>query len=307
MAEEQQQHGVYGVPPPDLAEVPRGAVQFSPLVPGASRLEDATGSLASLVMLAPPGTAERGHALALGLKALTEGGELTVMAPIRKGGSRLAAELEAFGLEAEAAPRRHHRIATVRKDRPLTGIEAAIEAGKPRIIPELGLWSQPGIFAFDRVDPATRQLIDTLPVVSGRGADFGCGIGVLARAVLTSPLVTSLLLVDIDRRAVECAEHNVVDPRAAFLWADVRTARDLPEGLDFIVMNPPFHDGGVEDRQLGQTFIRRAAQSLRRGGRLYLTANLHLPYEGVLTEAFAQVRPLGDGGSDGYKLVEAIR
>ena len=51
-------------------------------------------------------------------------------------------------------------------------------------------------------------------------------------------------------------------------------------------MNPPFHDGGTEDRALGQGFIRRAAEVLRPGGTCWLIANRHLPYEGVLTPLF---------------------
>ena len=37
---------------------------------------------------------------------------------------------------------------------------------------------------------------------TGEGADLGCGIGLLARAVLTSPKVTALACADIDGRAV---------------------------------------------------------------------------------------------------------
>ncbi len=297
-------NGLYGDPPDDLADRPAGAVQFSPLVPGSNRLEDHAETLDSLIMLAPPGTIERRYALALALKALKPGGRLVAMAPIRKGGSRLPAELEGFGLNVASGPRRHHRVCEAVVPENLTGIETALVEGAPRIVNELGLWSQPGVFADGRLDPGSALLIDLLPLLEGKGADLGAGIGMLARAVLPSPLVTSLLLVEIDRRALECAEHNVVDRRASFLWADVRTA-PLPDALDFVVMNPPFHDGGAEDRALGQAFIRRAAGCLRRGGRAYVTANRHLPYEEVLKASFKLVRLAGEAG--GYKVFEAIR
>ena len=70
-------------------------------------------------------------------------------------------------------------------------------------------------------------------------------------------VVAGLALVDIDRRAVEAARRNVLDPRATFHWEDARRAPPL-EGLDFVVMNPPFHDSGHESKALGQAFIRRA-------------------------------------------------
>ncbi len=296
--------GVYGLPPAEIEPVPSSAVQLSPLIPGAKKLEDLAGMLDSVVMLAPPGTIERRYALALALKALAPGGRLVAMAPIKRGGARLPAELEAFGLTVASAPRRHHRVCEAHLSGPLTGIEAALTEGAPRIVPELGLWSQPGVFADGRLDPGSALLIEHLPLLEGKGADLGAGIGLLTRAVLPSPLVTALLLVEIDRRALECAEHNIVDRRAAFLWGDVRTVA-LPEGLDFVVMNPPFHDGGTEDRALGQAFIRRAAGCLRKGGRAYVTANRHLPYEDVLKASFKLVRLIAE--AEGYKLFEAIR
>src|SRR3990167_6247384 len=58
--------GVYGAQPREVVEPTAGAVQFSPLVPGAARLEDlAEGSLAGISLLAPPGTVERRYAMAL--------------------------------------------------------------------------------------------------------------------------------------------------------------------------------------------------------------------------------------------------
>jgi 16S rRNA (guanine1207-N2)-methyltransferase len=296
--------GLHGEPPAELAERPRGAAQFSPLMPGAASLEDQPpGSLASMLMLAPPGTIERRHAMALALRALGTGAPLTVLAPKDKGGSRLRKELEGFGCAVGEEARRHHRICTTTRPSAPVGLDEAIAAGAPRLVEPPGLWSQPGVFAWDRIDPGSALLIQHLPPLAGRGADLGCGIGVLARAVLAAPAVTELTLVDLDRRAVDCARRNVGDARARFLWADLRHPAASLAGLDFIVTNPPFHDGGAEDRALGQTFVRRAASLLRRGGRLLLVANRHLPYEAVLKASFRSVALRVEAG--GYKVYEA--
>ena len=254
-------------------------------------------------MAAPPGVLERRYQLALGLKALRPGSELTVLAPKDKGGARLRKELEGFGCAVEETARRHHRICACVRPDTLTGVEPAIAAGGLRFIEALQLWSQPGVFSWDRIDPGSALLASSLPPLCGRGADFGCGVGSLARTVLASPGVTRLSLVDTDRRAVEAARRNLDDPRAELLWADVRRAE--LGGLDFVVMNPPFHDGGGEDRTLGQAFIQRAAAALRRDGVLWLVANRHLPYEAVLGQAFARVTPKAEQG--GYKVLEARR
>ena len=97
--------------------------------------------------------------------------------------------------------------------------------------------------------------------------------------------------------------RNVTGEGVATLWADVRTARDLPTGLDFVVTNPPFHDGGDEDKLLGQTFIQKAAAMLRPGGVLWLTANRHLPYEATLTPLFASADQIAQ--ANGFKIYAA--
>jgi 16S rRNA (guanine1207-N2)-methyltransferase len=291
---------LYGRPPLDLHAPEPGQVQTSPLVPGSTALEElAPQSADDAVMLAPPGTAERRYAMALTLQALKPGALFTVMAPKDKGGARLKKELEAFGCQVEEAPRRRHRICTVERPPVLTGIQEAIAEGAPHTIG--GLVTQPGVFSWDRVDPGTALLLQTLPPLAGAGADLGGGIGVIARAVLAAPAVTKLHMVDTDRRAVDAARANVTDPRAEITWADA--TRTALEGLDFVVMNPPFHDAGTEDRGLGQRFIQAAHQALRKGGTLWLVANRHLPYEPILAPLFKAVERRADGG--GYKVFEA--
>lgn len=302
-------HGLYGTPPDDVATPEPGATQYSPLRPGATALEDQpAGTLAGFVMAAPAGTLERRYATALMLRALAPGAPFTILAPKDRGGARIADELAAFGCAFTQEARRHHRICTGRRPESLEPLDSALRAGEPQEVAALGLVSQPGIFSWDRLDPGSALLLPHLATLSGRGADFGCGIGVLALAALAAPKVTALTLLDVDRRAVEAARRNVVDPRASVRWADLRDA-DSREAdpaltrLDFVVMNPPFHDGGGEDRSLGQTFVRRAAAALRTGGRLWLTANRHLPYEAVLAPLFKRVTPVV--AASGYKVFEA--
>jgi len=299
-------HAVYGLPPADLAEVPGDAVQVSPLIPGASRLEDLSeNSLDAATVLAPPGTLERRYVLAHILRALGPGGRMIALAPKDRGGARLAKELTTFGCAVADQPRRHHRIC--RTDRPSepAGLAEAVDEGGPRHVDNLALCTQPGIFSWDRLDPGTALLLANLPSLKGRGVDLGCGLGILARAVLAAEAVTAMTLVEIDRRAVEMARRNVADPRATILWADIRTPGLVPGNLDFVVMNPPFHEGGAEDQALGRAFVARAAEVLRPGGTLWLVANAHLPYEAVLQAAFRSVAVTVQ--ANGYRVYEARR
>lgn len=295
-------HGVYGYPTATIAETPKGAVQFSPLTPGARLLDKAApASLQSMVMLAPGGTVERRYAMAATLLALAPDAPFTVMALNKKGGTRLRDELALFGCEPVSDGRQHYRICECRRPAALAHIDEALEAGRLQKVPETGLWSQPGVFSWNRVDPGSALLAKALPALSGKGADLGAGIGYLSLEALGSPGIQQLTLVDVDGRAVEAAKRNIADSRAAFLWADVREAG--LSGLDFVIMNPPFHEAGMEDQPLGQQFVQAAARSLRAGGVCYLVANRHLPYEVTLKHAFAHVKPLGE--AEGYKLYEA--
>ena len=60
---------------------------------------------------------------------------------------------------------------------------------------------------------------------------------------------------------------------------------------------------GRGDRpDIGRAFIAAAANALKPGGRLWLVANRHLPYEHALGEGFPQVETLVQNG--GFKIVQ---
>ncbi|UAL12753.1 class I SAM-dependent methyltransferase [Caulobacter segnis] len=293
---------LYGQADHDLAPTAADAVQLSPLIVGSTDLASiADESLNAVTVRAPAGAVERRFVLAQALRILAPGGRLTAFAPKDRGGLRLKKELEALGGEVGESARRHNRICVVVRPTEIKGLAETIAAGAPRRISVNGLWTQPGVFSWDRLDAGTNALLQVLPEFSGVGADFGSGIGLLALNVLASKKVTKLTLVELDRRAVEVSRRNVADPRAEFVWGDVRQV-ELKD-LDFIVSNPPFHEGGGEDKTLGQAFIRAAAGALRKSGSLWIVANRHLPYEAILAESFAKVRLVGEGG--GYKVFEA--
>ena len=294
---------LYGLADHDLAPVADDAIQVSPLVSGATDLASlGEQSLSAIAIRAPAGVVERRFVLAHALRALADEGRLTVFGPKDRGGQRLKKELEAFGCVVGESSKKHNRICVALRPAEPIGLDAAIEAGAPRRASE-DLWTQPGVFSWDRLDPGTALLLATLPPLAGAGADFGCGIGWLARSILASPKITKLTLIDLDRRAIDAACRNIDDPRAEFVWDDVRQAATSLAKLDFVVTNPPFHETGGEDRSLGQAFIRTAAASLRKGGDLWIVANRHLPYEAILNEHFAKVRLAGE--TNGYKVYEA--
>ncbi|WP_299954324.1 class I SAM-dependent methyltransferase [uncultured Roseobacter sp.] len=170
---------------------------------------------------------------------------------------------------------------------------------------EGGFWTAPGVFSADGIDPASALLVDTLPDRLGkRVADLGAGWGFLSAHILTRPDVEELHLVEAGHMALDCARHNVTDPRAQFHWANAMTWRP-EERLDTVVMNPPFHAARSADPTLGQAFLRTAAQALHAQGQLWMVANRHLPYEATLQSLFAKTSEVA--GDRRFKLFHASR
>ncbi|HEV2538749.1 MAG TPA: class I SAM-dependent methyltransferase [Frateuria sp.] len=182
---------------------------------------------------------------------------------------------------------------------------------EPRRIAD-GYLSRPGLFAWDRIDPASALLAAHLPGdLRGRLADLGAGYGYLsAQAVARCQAIVSVDLYEAQARALGPAQANLdeavtasgrqVDVRV--LWHDV--TRGLPYRYDAIVSNPPFHQGRADLPELGRRFITVAAAALHPGGRLWMVANRHLPYEATLASCFAQVRTVAT--QDGFKVIEAV-
>mgnify|MGYP001028597417 CR=1 FL=1 len=186
-------------------------------------------------------------------------------------------------------------------------LQSWIEAAKPQTIPETNLVGIPGIFGWNKVDRGSELLMEVVPPLSGTGADIGSGYGYLSHGVLSrSPEVISIHLIEAEARALECARINLkaFTEKCQYHWLDV-TKEPLPQQLDWIVMNPPFHEGQTTNSQLGQFFIDVAARSLRTGGDLYLVANKFLAYEDILDRHFeAKTRLLE---KDGFKVIHAQR
>lgn len=180
----------------------------------------------------------------------------------------------------------------------------------PRPIEGGRFTSRPGVFAWDRIDAASRLLAEHLPAgLAGDAADLGAGYGYLSAELLERCSgIRTLDVIEAEARALELARINLAQyaDRAdlRFHWLDV--TRGLPGRYDVIVSNPPFHAQGRADRpDLGRRFIEIAAASLKPRGRLWIVANRHLPYESALAAGFAQVRTVAERG--GFKVIEGVR
>lgn len=170
--------------------------------------------------------------------------------------------------------------------------------------------SRPGVFAWNRIDPASQLLAEHLPDdLRGRAADLGAGYGYLSDELLKRcPGIASLDLYEAEARALELARRNLAAAAARlplrYFWQDVTAG--LSETYDVIVTNPPFHAQQSAARpDIGRAFIAAAAAALVPGGRLWLVANRNLPYELELDANFGSVRIVAQ--QQGFKIIEAIK
>ena len=264
------------------------------------------------VLLPAPRQRQHGRALlAQALARLVPGGVLVACAANDAGGRSLQADLDALAGPSHSLSKHRCRVSWVVQEGSSDAALARewLQADAPAAVGDSGMLSRPGVFAWDRVDAGSALLASLLPSdLQGRGADLGSGNGYLSAQLLgRNPAVHALDLYEADARALALARHNLGEPEGvalAFHWHDVGTGL-LREDYDFVVSNPPFHEGRVENPELGVSFIRAAAASLKDGGRLLMVANAHLPYEAALVQAFAGLRTLAE--REGFKVIEAVR
>lgn len=265
-----------------------------------------------LVLALPPRQREEARALlARAVRACAPGGTVVVCATNGEGAKTLEGDLKRLAGLSGMLSKHHCRVAWSRIDadaidRTLLDAWSALDA--PRPIADGRFTSRPGVFAWDRIDAASALLAMHLPAdLAGRAADLGCGYGYLSAELLARcPGIVSLDLYEAEARALELARRNLADARVptTFHWHDVTAG--LPARYDVIVTNPPFHAQGRADRpDIGRAFIAAAADALHVGGRLWLVANRHLPYEDVLGARFADVRTVAQ--AQGFKVIEAIK
>jgi len=175
----------------------------------------------------------------------------------------------------------------------------------------LDLHSQEGLllpttFAEGKLDEGTRLLVDALEVhTTDIALDIGCGAGYLGMHIARVASKGHVTMVDASLVAVDAARNMVEQSGMTNMQvlASNGTQAVKAQRFDLIVTNPPFHLGGIQTIEIGERFIREAAQVLRPRGRFYLVANRFLKYEPTMRTCFHSVEEVG--GNTRYKVLLA--
>ena len=159
-----------------------------------------------------------------------------------------------------------------------------------------------GVFSRDGLDPGTRYLLESLSVrphdrVLDLGAGYGA-IGIVSARLATQGMVK---MVDVDLRAVRCAERNIEQNDIAGAGVVLSDGFEAiqEDTFDLILSNPPTHEG----RQAAEAFVAGAAGHLASGGRFQVVTMRPNLYRWWMKRCFEVVEALGE--RNGYSVLHA--
>ena len=185
----------------------------------------------------------------------------------------------------------------------LTWFEVAID-GEP-----LRLASLPGVFAAGRLDAGTALLLECLPEESPptglKLLDFGCGCGVIGATIARRWPGTAVTLLDDSWLAVE-ASRATFDANG--LTGTILASDGFPDDgsrYDWILSNPPFHQGKATNYEVAEALIEGAHARLNPRGSLMIVANRFLDYGRRMADRFGNCETLADAG--GFRVYRSRR
>lgn len=196
----------------------------------------------------------------------------------------------------------------------------ADDPGKPIKLDDFETWTEasieqlhlrwcsyPGVFAQGKLDAGTAFLLQHLPTECFRGAsqasmsvlDYGCGSGVVGAYL--QQINAGLNITGLDSNALALAASKQTNPEQTTVAGD---SLDQVSGqYQFIVSNPPFHQGQNQTLDVSLKMIEQAPEYLTAKGELFIVANRFLAYHQPLIETFGQVDILAENGQ--YRIYHA--
>ena len=121
-----------------------------------------------------------------------------------------------------------------------------------------------GVFSKNELDPGSRLLIESLPPLSGRVLDLGCGWGPVGVFLARLNPQARLVLADVNERAIELARRNLEKNGVSGELILSDGFDRIEGGFRHVVTNPPIRAG----KQLIYAMFDEAFRRLEPGGTL---------------------------------------
>lgn len=124
-----------------------------------------------------------------------------------------------------------------------------------------------GVFSKGKIDYGTNTLIRSLPPLSGKILDLGCGYGPIGISLAILNPNSKITMVDINHRAVELTSNNLIQNniKNAVVFQS-NGFENVEETFDTIVINPPIRAG----KKVIYPLFEKSIEYLEKAGAIYL-------------------------------------
>ena len=151
----------------------------------------------------------------------------------------------------------------------------------------------PGVFSQNSLDTGTEVLLTHLPdVITGKVLDFGCGAGVIAAYIGTVYPKTKLTLVDVSALALHSAQTTLSLNQLSAEYIASNSLSNVNDRYDFVISNPPFHQGVKTHYAATEQFLAQIKQNLTSKGCITIVANSFLKYLPIMQMAIGKTKTL---------------
>lgn len=156
---------------------------------------------------------------------------------------------------------------------------------------ELKIAALPGVFSQNGLDTGTEVLLENLPDnIKGKVLDFGCGAGVIASYIGTAFPDTKLTLVDVSALALQSAQKTLSLNHLSGECLASNSLSHVQDSYDFVISNPPFHQGIKTHYAATEQFLTKIKQHLTMHGCITIVANSFLKYPPIMEKAIGSTK-----------------
>ncbi|MBK8621501.1 MAG: class I SAM-dependent methyltransferase [Saprospiraceae bacterium] len=154
---------------------------------------------------------------------------------------------------------------------------------------ETEFYQYPGVFSKDKIDDATRFLLENISLKQEEKTilDWGCGNGVIGKVLTGEDKDRDVYYMDDNIMATESVRQNIINGHI-FWEDDVSLLKNVL--FDIIITNPPFHFEYENDITVSLRFFEKASGHLKKGGRLIVVANRFINYKTHLVKWYEGVQ-----------------
>lgn len=173
-------------------------------------------------------------------------------------------------------------------------------------VADITIKTLPGVFSQQALDAGSQLLLSTFDKpIKGKLLDIASGSGVLATVIGKRNPGIKLTLCDTHAAAVTSSIETIKinGLTGDVIASDIYSA--IEDSYDWIICNPPFHDGLKTDYSAAEAIIKQASNHLKPGGKFRMVANAFLPYPDWLDKAFGRHEILAQTGK--FKVYQASK